>query len=99
MARAAEEAGDYEQAVRLGFRAGLKRLDREGAVDVGPSITTGTVRRSVALDEFDAVANVFEVAAFSDRGATAADADVSKALWRDVFRVVAPRSDEDADNE
>lgn len=90
MADEAEASGDFESAVRYRFRAGLARIDTSGTVEVAPSMTTGDVRRSVALAEFDAVSNVFEVAAFSEHDASAEDVRVTKALWDDVFRVLDP---------
>ena len=88
LADMAEALGDFEQAVRLRFEAGLRALDRVGVIDASPVTITGTVRREVALDEFDVVANVFEVATYSDYEATEADADSARHGWEDVFRVL-----------
>ena len=88
LADTAEAAGDFERAVRLRFEAGLRALDRVGVIEASPVTVTGTVRREVALDEFDVVANVFEVATYSDYEATEADADSARYGWEDVFRVL-----------
>ena len=53
-ADAAEASGDLEAALRLRFRAGLLRLDRRGAIEFRPSISTHEVRRAVRSEDFDA---------------------------------------------
>jgi len=90
MAAEAEASGSFEEAVRLRYQVGLRRLDDVGALELSPATTTGSVRRSVSLAAFDSVANVFESAAFSDAGATSDDVSASKELWEDIFTVMEP---------
>ncbi len=96
LADVAEAGGEFERAIRLRFRAGLNALDRGGLIEATPSTATGMVRREVALDEFDAVANVFEVATYSDYAATAGDATAARRGWEDVFRVLDRSAENDS---
>lgn len=94
-ADAAELRGAYDEAVRLRFQAGLRRLDETGAVELDPATPTGRVRSMLSLREFDTVANQFEVAAYSERLVSESDASEAARGWRDVFHVLDPGNDED----
>ncbi len=59
-ARAAAARGDHELALRLGFRAGLARLDRRGVIELRPSLSTGEVARAVHSPAFDRAAARFD---------------------------------------
>ena len=94
LADEAELAGDFESAVRLRFQGGLTRLGDYGTIDVGPSVVTGTVRRSLELDEFDDVASAFEVSAYSDRETSRDDAAAARQGWWEVFGALAVADDQ-----
>ena len=94
LADEAELAGDFESSVRLRFQGGLTRLDDSGTIDVGPSVVTGTVRRSLELDEFDDVASAFEVSAYSDRETSRNDAATARQGWSEVFGALAVADDQ-----
>ncbi len=90
-ARRAEARGAYAAAVRLRFRAGLLRLDRAGAVDLQPSLTTGAVAEQLASESFQRVAARFEEVAYGERAASEADAAGAAAGWRRILEEVSRR--------
>jgi hypothetical protein len=92
--RAAEQAerdGDYAQAVRLRFRAGLLRLDTAGAIRLGPSSTSGQVARRLRLRDFDDLARDFELVAYGDRPADTSVAHAARERWTRVLDEVRSR--------
>ncbi len=95
----AERRGAFDEAIRLRFQAGLRRLDDSGAVELDAATPTGRVRSMLALREFDAVANSFEVAAYSDQPVSESDATEAVRGWQDVFRVLDPRAGDDGEDE
>ncbi|HEX5614722.1 MAG TPA: DUF4129 domain-containing protein [Acidimicrobiia bacterium] len=84
-ADAAERAGDLALAVRLRFRAGLLRLADAGVVTLRPDLTNREVRSSVHAAAFDAIADDFEVVAYSDRPATPEQVDTARRGWSRVL--------------
>jgi hypothetical protein len=90
-AAVAEQAGDFERAVRLRFRAGLLRLGRRGAIDYRPSVTTAEVRRELVSERFERLAGTFEHVAYGGRPATPPDADEARTNWPQVLEESAPR--------
>ena len=90
-AAVAEQAGDFERAVRLRFRAGLLRLGRRGAIEYRPSVTTAEVRRELESERFERLAGTFEHVAYGGRPATPPDADEARANWPHVLEESAPR--------
>jgi hypothetical protein len=90
-ADAAERGGDLDVALRLRFRAGLLRLDRAGAIQFRPSITTGQVARRVRLRNFDDLAITFDAVAYGGRHASATDLQSARAEWPRVLERAAPR--------
>ena len=87
-AREAEAAGRIAEAIRLRFAAGLVRLDRAGAIEWHPSITSGSVRRRLRSSSFDDVAASFERVTYGERPPTTEDVELSKSGWRDVLEHV-----------
>jgi hypothetical protein len=87
----AERAGDFTEALRLRFRAGLLRLDERGAIRYRPSLTTGEVRRLLGSDSFDELASRFEEVAYGGDNAAAADVDAAREGWRRVIESATPR--------
>ena len=83
----AEARGDLARAVRLRFRAGLVRLDRDAhAITYRPSIPTGAVRVELDSTTFDELADTFENITYGDAPAAPADTDDARREWP---RVVA----------
>jgi Domain of unknown function (DUF4129) len=85
-AREAAARGDHELALRLAFRAGLLRLDRRGAIELRPSLSTGEVARVLRSDDFDRVAARFEEVAYGGRAAGPADVESAREGWSAVLR-------------
>ena len=77
--------GDHELALRLGFRAGLLRLDRRGVIDLRPSLATADVGRALRSEDFDRVATRFDEVAYGGRPAAAADVEAARAGWEAVL--------------
>ena len=90
-ADAAERRGDLEVALRLRFRAGLLRLDRAGAIQFRPSITSGQVARRLRLRAFDDLAVTFDAVAYGGRAASVTDLQSARAAWPRVLEQAAPR--------
>lgn len=78
-ADAAERAGDFEHAVRLRFRAGVLRLDRERD-------TTGAIAADLHDPDFDRIGDEHDRIAYGGRPASDADASSSREGWREVLR-------------
>jgi Domain of unknown function (DUF4129) len=90
-ADAAERRGDLDLALRLRFRAGLLRLDRNGAIQFRPSITTGQVARRLRLRDFDDLAITFDAVAYGGRHASETDVRSARAAWPRVLEQATPR--------
>jgi hypothetical protein len=88
-ADAAERRGDLEVALRLRFLAGLLRLDRAGAIQFRPSITTGQVQRRLRLRVFDDLAIAFDAVAYGGRPASVGDLQSARAEWARVLEQAA----------
>jgi hypothetical protein len=84
-AREAAERGDHELALRLGFRAGLARLDRRGVIELRPSLSTGDVARALDSQQFDRAAARFDEVVYGRRPAAAADVDSAREAWSVVL--------------
>lgn len=85
-ADAAEASGDLEAALRLRFRAGLLRLDRRGAIEFRPSISTHEVRRAVRSEDFDALAATFDDVVYGGRAPQSADVKEARERWPEVVK-------------
>jgi hypothetical protein len=75
LAREAAARGDHELALRLGFRAGVARLE------LGPSLSTGEVARALRSPDFDRAAARFDEVVYGGRPAAATDVDAARAAW------------------
>ena len=84
-AREAAERGEHELALRLGFRAGLARLDRRGVIDARPSLSTGDVARALHSPQFDRAAARFDEVVYGRRPAAAEDVAAARAAWSAVL--------------
>ena len=85
LARAAAARGDHELALRLGFRAGLARLDRRGVLELRPSLSTGDVARAVHSPAFDRAAARFDEVVYGGRPAAAGDVEAARAAWAEAL--------------
>jgi hypothetical protein len=85
-AEAAEAAGELETALRLRFRAGLLRLDRRGAIEFRPSISTFEVRRAVRSRAFDRLADTFDDVVYGGREPRPEDVAEARERWPEVVR-------------
>ena len=85
-AREAAARGEHELALRLGFRAGLARLDRRGAIELRPSLSTGEVARALDSRSFDRAAERFDEIVYGRRPAGPDDVDAARAAWSDALR-------------
>ena len=90
-ADAAEQRGELDVALRLRFRAGLLRLDRAGAINFRPSITTGQVARRLRLPVFDDLAVTFDAVAYGGRHASTTDVSSARVAWPRVVEQAARR--------
>ena len=84
-ARAAAARGEHELALRLGFRAGLARLDRRGVIELRPSLSTGEVARAVHSPAFDRAAARFDEVVYGGRPAAAVDVEEARAAWAEAL--------------
>lgn len=78
----AEQAGEFERAVRLRFRAGVVRL--EPRLDPGGLRTTGALSASLRSERFDALGADFDAIAYGGREAAARDASEAREGWAEV---------------
>lgn len=86
-AQDAERRGDYAAAVRLRFRAGLQRLDREAhAIEFRSSLLTRAVRDELGSTRFDHLADTHEEIAYAGRVAVIDDAHDASEEWPEVVR-------------
>ncbi len=88
-AEEAERAGDFAEAVRLRFHAGLLRLDARGLIEYRPSLGTAAVAHRLHSPEFDRLAGRFDEIVYGGRAATAADAEASRSGWAAVAKAAA----------
>jgi uncharacterized protein DUF4129 len=84
-ADAAERDGDYERAVRLRFRAGVVRLERERVLEPGGLRTTGEIAHALHSPAFDALGTDFDAIAYGGRPAGEDDARAARDGWQAVL--------------
>jgi hypothetical protein len=87
-ATAAEREGRAGDAVRLHFRRGLMLLLESDRLQVGPTMLSAEVSRSLRSDQFDALARAFDEIAYGGRAATAEDVDASRRGWVGLLKSV-----------
>lgn len=88
----AEARGDLALAVRLRFRAGLLRLDRDArAISYRPSIPTVEVRAELASPTFDGLADTFEGITYGGEDAEPIDTEEAKRDWPRVVQAARRR--------
>jgi hypothetical protein len=81
----AEERGDFEQALRLRFRAGLIRLGRDDRLPLRDSLTSGQASALLHLDEFDALAHDFDEVVYGRRPPAREDVVRAREEWARVL--------------
>lgn len=84
-ARAAEQRGDLEEAVRLRFRAGLARLEAAGVIASRLVTTTDQARRTLRNPTFDRLASRHEAIAYASEKASPEDAGAARDGWPHVI--------------
>ncbi len=83
----AERRGDHDLGVRLRFRAGLVRLDRDAsAFRYHAGLGTREVRRALRDERFDSLADTFDAVAYGNRDADDDDSRTARAEWPEVVR-------------
>ena len=88
----AEARGDLALAVRLRFRAGLLRLDRDAhAITYRHSIPTGEVRAELASPTFDELADTFEGITYGGNDAGPDDTAEARHDWPGVVHAARRR--------
>jgi hypothetical protein len=88
----AEARGDLALAVRLRFRAGLLRLDRDAhAIRYRPSIPTSEVRAELSSSTFDEIADIFESVTYGGTDAKATDTADARREWPRVVQAARRR--------
>jgi hypothetical protein len=79
--------GDHALAVRLRFRAGLIRLDRDAhAIDYHDGIGNAEVRRVVGDERFDLLADTFDEITYGDSPADGDDDQNARRSWPTVVK-------------
>jgi hypothetical protein len=81
----AEARGELERALRLRFLAGLIRLDRAGALDYKPSLTTNELVRAIRSSTFPRLAGTFDEVVYGGRPPGPDDLSRAKADWPRVL--------------
>lgn len=80
-AAAADAKGQYAEAVRLRFRAGLARLEGAGVIASRLVATTQQVHRALRSQMFDRLAAVHEAVAYAGAPATSDDSESARQGW------------------
>jgi hypothetical protein len=87
-ADAAETAGRFDEAFRLRFLAGLVRLDRAGALELRPSLTTGALRRRLPSSALRDLSLRFEDVVYGGQPAGPDDVEQARRDWPRVLQEV-----------
>ena len=77
----AEADGRFEEAFRLRFLAGLVRLDRAGAIDLRPSLTSGALRRRVPSSALRGLTVRFDEIVYGGQAAGPDDVELARRDW------------------
>lgn len=83
--RDAAAAGDFAEAVRLLFIAGLTTLDERDRIEFAPGTTTDEIAEELGLPYFDSLADRFNEIVYGERSATPADVERSNREWDAVL--------------
>ena len=85
-ARQAEEAGDYETALRLRYGIALRTLQERGAVPAGPAVTPSRLGRELGHPRAHGLVGTFERVVYGRRTADAEHAREAREGWPVVVR-------------
>ncbi len=77
----AAEAGDYELAVRLRFRAGLARLERSGLITGRRTHTSSQLAQVLRSPTFDTLAGQLDRIVYAGQTASADDVGSARSGW------------------
>ncbi len=94
-ASAAAKRGDFAEALRLRFEAGLVRLEKRGTLSRHTTRTSGQVGEAVRLREFDQVADVFDAVIYGGRPAASEDDAFSASAWPVIVAQAPKPEDQD----
>lgn len=81
----AESRGNFGEAIRLRFRAGLLTLGARSLIDYRPSLRTAEVSRKLRSSDFDSLAGTFERVAYGGGEAGEADVAAAREGWKRVM--------------
>lgn len=81
-AEAAAGTGQFGEAIRFRFLAGLLRLDRAGAITYAPGLTNYEVAMAVGHELFYQLMDVFDNVVYGSGEATRADYELATTNWR-----------------
>lgn len=84
-AAVADSAGDHETAVRLRFRAGLLRLQRQGVIVNQDAQTDRQLSVTLRSSTFDILAGRHEMIVYAGDRATSDDAETARTQWPRVL--------------
>jgi len=80
----AEADGQFEEAVRLRFRAGLARLAEDGAIRTARSTPNAQLARTLHSPDFDELARRFDEIAYGASPAGPGDVDDARRRWGEL---------------
>jgi len=90
LADQARRSGNWAEAVRYRFRAGLARLERKGAILFSPTLTSGEISQELDDPEFDELSTVFDAITYGDSEAAEDDEASSRQSWPSVIERAEP---------
>lgn len=90
-AQEADARGEYAEAVRLRFRAGLLRLGALRAIRLRPSLTAAGAARELGSEELAGLAGDYEEITFGGREAREQDSERQRSGWRQVISKAGKR--------
>ena len=82
--------GDYREAVRLRFLAGLLLLDERKAITFRPGITSAEVAATIRSQAYDQLADRFDAIVYGDDRADLDDHRQAVDGWRRVLETAVP---------
>lgn len=81
LAVAASTSGDFGEAIRYRFVAGLLRLDQMGRIEFWPGLTSAEASERLRSEEFDQLAVQFDEVVYGHRAALQTGDERSAELW------------------
>jgi len=87
-AAAAAARGNFREAVRFRFVAGLLRLDAKKAIDFTPGMTSAEVAAALRHPAYDELAQTFDAIVYGDEPAGPPDDSAAVEGWRELLESV-----------